>query len=48
MGLEEKWESATRMIMDGIMSLETVSKLSGLDIADIQELDTVSPVKNFF
>ena len=31
-------EFAKRMILDGIMSVEKVSKLSGLSMADVQEL----------
>lgn len=33
-------EFARRMIMSGIMSLETVSRLSGLSLTAVQELAT--------
>lgn len=32
------WEFARRMIGDGIMPLETISRLSGLDMASVKEL----------
>ena len=32
------WEFARRMIVDGIMPLETISRLTGLSRASVQEL----------
>ena len=34
----EAWEFAHRMIVDGIMPLEKISRLAGLSMASVQEL----------
>ena len=36
-GSGKAWKFARRMIVDGIMPLETISRLTGLDIASVQE-----------